>query len=106
MHEGRWIACATNFHLVECSNEVGNCGGFHSEIALIIAMLQTGWSDNDHQLVLDYSPCSNCANAIVSSDLFRSVHYSNVTKHDRRGIKILLQSGIVCCHSNVEDFIG
>ena len=77
----------------QCSNEVGNCGCAHAEPRAIIAALKSEWYV-DCILVCDYSPCSNCANIIIDSGIVTKVGYNILTEHDKRGVKLLKNSGI------------
>lgn len=64
-----------------CSNEVGNCGCMHAEIRLLLQ------NPNLHGLmVCQYSPCTQCANAIVESNRVTGVIFQIYTEHDLRGL--------------------
>lgn len=64
-----------------CSNEIGNCGCMHAEIRLLL--------HNPHihgLMACQYSPCTQCANAIVDSRRVTGVVYLIPTQHDLRGL--------------------
>ena len=67
---------------------VGSCGCMHAEIRLILRMLE----EDLHRsaplvIVTTYSPCSQCANAIVRcGDYIKGCCYGYLTEHDKRGL--------------------
>ena len=86
----------------QCTNEVGNCGCAHAEpkalLEAVYNMTAAGTPDlNKLGLVMVclYSPCTSCANVIVSADQFiGGVVYRNFTEHDPRGVTILERAGV------------
>lgn len=82
----------------ECSGEKGNCGCIHAEIRLLLTTEGRGI------LHSTYSPCTNCANAIVASNRFAAVLYDIPTEHDLRGIEFL-RNRVLCLNTSsiVED---
>lgn len=75
-----------------CSNVVGNCGCAHAEPRAIMAALRQRW--DACTLICKYSPCTNCANIIVDSQIVKKVVWEIDTGHDMRGIEILRNSKI------------
>ncbi len=77
----------------KCSNEVGNCGCSHSEPRLVRDMLKLNNTLPDMPLVMlcTYSPCTNCANIVIDSQLFCGIIYDILTEHDKRGAEFLKQ---------------
>ena len=76
----------------ECTNEVGNCGCSHSEPRVVQSILNFYREDDKLILVCTYSPCTNCANIIIDSNLFGGVIYDILTLHDLRGEKFLREA--------------
>lgn len=76
-----------------CTNEVGACGCAHAEVSAILATLQShSYSELQQRhvaMVTLYSPCSNCAHAIISCGFINSVVYNILTEHDKRGVALL-----------------
>lgn len=74
-----------------CSGEIGKCGCIHAEVALLLndPLLARGI------LCVNYSPCTNCANAIIASKRIVAVLYKTLTEHDPRGVEWLCNAGIV-----------
>ena len=82
----------------ECSNVVGGCGCLHAEQRAIYSMLTTYKIRlGKMQMVVQYSPCTNCANAIILSQLFDTVYFETLTEHDPRGLEILKKNGVKVC---------
>lgn len=79
----------------ECSNEVGKCGCSHSEPRLTIDLLRFRAPRRSIIMAVGYSPCSNCANIMVDSQLYCGCVYDILTEHDVRGLDILRRGGIV-----------
>ena len=77
---------------------VGTCGCMHAEVKVILRMLEDCVHHRNKNLLLvtSYSPCSNCASAIVTvRDFIKGVIYGVITEHDKRGIAHL-QHHIPC----------
>lgn len=76
----------------KCTNVKGNCGCVHAEQVAICAALKARlrgiW------LIQNYSPCTHCANLIVTSGIVDGIVYKIDTKHDMRGLAILNMVGI------------
>jgi deoxycytidylate deaminase len=78
-----------------CTDEVGGCGCIHSEFYAITSLLRNGWAQSLGQgngalyLAVTYSPCTPCANLIVTSQIIRGCFWLEDTQHDLRGIDIL-----------------
>lgn len=80
-----------------CSNEVGNCGCIHAEFhALRYCIWQNGYYSHEpkYSLLVNYSPCTSCANLIVASYCIERVYYVTLTEHDKRGIIHLEKGGV------------
>jgi len=73
----------------ECTNEVGNCGCMHSEPKAIIEGLKKGFKKKEFIMLCTYSPCTNCANIIISSGIVKGIIYTILTEHDKRGDALL-----------------
>ena len=71
----------------ECSNKIANCGCIHAEIKLINDVVATLKAEYvmQHILLCSYSPCTQCANAIIYCGLIDAVIYDRITPHDLRG---------------------
>ena len=76
-----------------CSNEVGNCGCMHAEVKAILLLPM---NLRFLELYSLYSPCSQCANAILFCGRVKTVYYVHDTEHDMRGLQILRTGGIPC----------
>lgn len=80
----------------KCSNVVGNCGCSHAEpraILKYLKLLGKKYKDNVWSIMIcTYSPCTNCANIIVDSNIITAVVYKILTEHDIRGAEILKRS--------------
>jgi deoxycytidylate deaminase len=72
-----------------CTNEVGNCGCCHAEPRAVIKALKNRYFKEDCILVCTYSPCTNCANIILASEIITGVVYDILTEHDKRGAELL-----------------
>jgi deoxycytidylate deaminase len=80
-----------------CTNEIGNCGCAHAEPKVVIDLAITGammGGDPRFALMCTYSPCTNCANIILSLPSIVQVLYRTETRHDMRGLTILMNAGI------------
>lgn len=77
-----------------CSNIVGNCGCSHAEPRLVQNLLKIGNKIKDMPLIIicTYSPCTNCANIIIDSKLFKGCIYDILTEHDIRGTEFLKET--------------
>jgi deoxycytidylate deaminase len=74
----------------KCLNIVGGCGCSHAEPRLVQSVLQlSGIVKMPLILMCSYSPCTNCANIIIDSKLFRGCIYDVLTLHDIRGAEFL-----------------
>lgn len=87
----------------ECTNEVGNCGCSHSEPRVVQAAIEEWDMDEKLILVCTYSPCTNCANIIIDSELFGLVIYDILTEHDKRGEKFLREAMEVLSRKEVNE---
>jgi deoxycytidylate deaminase len=80
----------------QCSGEVGNCGCAHAEPRALMYTLNLLNREDELWLLTQYSPCTNCANAIVdASELLTNlvgVAWVIDTEHDMRGANILAHS--------------
>jgi deoxycytidylate deaminase len=76
----------------ECTNEVGNCGCSHAEPRLVQAALEENYSEMPLIILCTYSPCTNCANIVIDSGLFKGIIYSILTEHDKRGAQFLKEA--------------
>lgn len=83
-----------------CSGEIGKCGCIHAEVSLLLALPK--WARGI--LCVNYSPCTNCANAIIASRAVAAVLYSTLTEHDPRGVEWLKNAGIITLQEG--DFIA
>lgn len=80
-----------------CSGARGDCGCIHAEQKMASMMFRNpSWFDM-HELVLmtPWSPCTHCANLIVTFDVFSGIFYDQPTMHDTRGVEILKNSLVV-----------
>ncbi len=76
-----------------CTNIVGNCGCSHAEPRMVMKLLHDGYAGGKKFVLLcEYSPCTNCANIILDSNLFHGIIYHKLTEHDVRGRDYLLQA--------------
>jgi deoxycytidylate deaminase len=78
---------------VHCTNERGNCGCVHAEVRAVLAATRR---HEDILLLQNYSPCTNCANLIVESQVVLGVYWLIDTDHDMRGIDILHRGNVAC----------
>lgn len=83
--QGR-MASATNYNEGHCTNEPGKCGCKHAEIALLEKM------PKPHKVFLTYSPCVNCAEALISAGV-REVQYLNPYRI-LDGLEMIIAAGI------------
>jgi deoxycytidylate deaminase len=80
-----------------CTDIVGGCGCIHSEFKAIVWCLNERDQlpkDGKFNLAVLYSPCTPCANLIVTSGIIKIVHFLYDTDHDMRGINILHAGGV------------
>ena len=87
-----------------CSNVRGDCGCIHGEQKMVGEMVHAPRAFNRHELVVmtPWSPCTHCANLIVTLDMFSAVVYDLPTPHDTVGIDILAKVGIPMFQLNAE----
>lgn len=80
-----------------CTNEVGNCGCIHAEFRAAEQCIREH-ARYAHEprfaLLVNYSPCTSCANLIVVSCCIDRVYYITPTEHDMRGLRHLEKAGI------------
>jgi deoxycytidylate deaminase len=77
----------------KCTNEVGNCGCSHAEPRMVLEALDQNYAENMPLIMLcTYSPCTNCANIVIDSGLFKGIIYSILTEHDKRGAQFLKEA--------------
>lgn len=70
----------------ECSGELASCGCCHSEIKVIQKLLQSAPHPMFQYILLcSFSPCTQCTNAIIHSEIIDAVIYDKITEHDLRG---------------------
>jgi deoxycytidylate deaminase len=81
-------AKACNYNEGECTNEIGNCGCKHAEIALLEKM------PNPNVVVVSMSPCKACAEALISAGV-RLVMYQEEYRLTE-GLELLKKSGVEC----------
>jgi len=80
-----------------CSGERGNCGCIHAEQrALEFCIREHAYYSDEPRfaLLVNYSPCTNCANMIVASMVIDRVYFITMTEHDKRGVRHLQHAGI------------
>ena len=80
------IAYATNGNEAECTNNVGNCGCIHAEIALLKKL------PNPEIVLVSHSPCLNCAKALVQANV-KKVRY-HIPYRLTEGIEYLKEQGV------------
>lgn len=76
----------------KCTNVVGGCGCSHSEPRVIMKAMMSSLFCSYNQkaiMVCTYSPCTNCANIIIDSDIVEGIVWSILTEHDKRGAEFL-----------------
>lgn len=78
-----------------CSNEVGNCGCIHAEFRAIETAIRRRQSSLEkYALLVNFSPCTSCANLIAVSWCIDRVYYIEITEHDKRGLRHLEKAGV------------
>lgn len=77
-----------------CSNEVGNCGCIHAEFRAVTGALMRQSYGSKFSLLINFSPCTSCANLIAVSCCIDRVYYITLTEHDKRGLKHLEKAGV------------
>ncbi len=80
-----------------CSNEVGNCGCIHAEFRAVERCIREHayyYHEPRYALLINYSPCTSCANLIAVSGCIDRVYYITLTEHDKRGLKHLEKAGV------------
>lgn len=75
-----------------CSNEVGNCGCFHSEPQAILAAPRI--QNRTAIMLTRYAPCTTCANLIIGSRRVSYVLWRYDTPHDQRGLELIKLAGL------------
>jgi deoxycytidylate deaminase len=75
----------------ECLNIVGGCGCSHAEPRLVQNVLGIK-QEMPLIIVCTYSPCTNCANIVIDSKLFKGCIYDILTEHDIRGETFLREA--------------
>lgn len=73
-----------------CSGVIGGCGCYHAEIRMLIENATTA---KGSVAVVTYSPCTNCANALIHSGVI-AVIYGIFTEHDPGAVDRLKSAGI------------
>lgn len=71
-----------------CTNEKGNCGCEHAE------MIRLRECPNPGVWLTTYSPCYNCALAVIKSDKCTGWVYRHLAEHHPRGIEIFSHTNI------------
>lgn len=86
-----------------CNGIKGACGCPHAEPKLMLSVESEGLSTMKSSVICcSYSPCTNCANIILSSrHKFDRLVYGQFTEHDPRGLEILHSSGFQTISSEV-----
>lgn len=79
-----------------CSGEKGNCGCCHAEPRAILTALTAFGQQRKGIMLCSYSPCTACANTILSVDFIVAVVYDIATEHDLRGIDLLRE--VIPCY--------
>lgn len=85
-----------------CTGERGNCGCPHAELKLLMDALRSGMR-GPFIMATNYSPCTSCAHAIIASGIVSAVAFFHTTKHDTRGIFLLIYFGIQTVMLPTED---
>jgi deoxycytidylate deaminase len=80
------IAYATNGNETECTNNAGNCGCIHAEIALLKKL------PNPEIVLVSHSPCLACAKALVQVNV-KKVRY-HIPYRLTEGIEYLKEQGV------------
>ncbi len=76
----------------ECSGELASCGCMHSEQKVIMDLV--GSIHNpvfQYLMIISYSPCTQCSNIIIASNMIDCIVYDKITQHDLRGEDRLYQ---------------
>ena len=74
-------------------HEWSNCNELHGEMNAILFAGKNGISLRDSTIYTIYSPCINCAKAILTAGIVKVV-YKNVYKRSTTGIEFLQNHGI------------
>lgn len=80
---------ATNYNPTECTNEVGNCGCIHAEIALLKRM------PNPVAVFVSLSPCLDCAKALEAAGV-QSVYFMKPYRDHAGWDYLVKMAGIIC----------
>lgn len=78
----------------ECTGEKGKCGCAHSEPRAIFKALPSKKCDPPYVMVANYSPCENCANAIIDCGIIHTLIYQHYAPHWPRGVEFLKHSEV------------
>lgn len=76
-----------NYNLTKCTQEEGNCGCVHAEIALLKKM------PNPEIVVVTHAPCLKCAEALVTAGV-RHVYFL-VSYRKWNGVDYLIDNGVL-----------
>ncbi len=80
-----------------CNGIKGACGCPHAEPKLMLKLehATNSFSLRKSIIVCTYSPCTNCANVILSSEHVKisRLAFKHLTEHDQRGLEILKAAG-------------
>lgn len=92
-----------NIHCESFCNTENKCThAVHAEINAIAAAAKAGISLMDSTLYCTYSPCGNCANAVVQAGIRKVVYEKVYTTDGCLGLSILTNNGIKTHHYNPE----
>jgi len=94
------------YNSFECSNELGSCGCEHAEQKVIRELLMSisTWPPVFQYILLSsYSPCTQCANAIIGSKMINTVIYDRVYETDTRGLEMLSKAMPTLSVKTIED---
>lgn len=87
-----WIQMPENskaHHDFAVENEI------HSEMNAILFAAKNGISIDGSDLYVVWSPCINCAKALIQVGI-KNVYYKNLYERDPRGVKFLEENGVKC----------
>ena len=80
----------------KCRNVQGGCGCMHAEQKMMLLLALNGLLRKGPLVLLcTYSPCTTCANNIVTAGFQGVIIFKYLTEHDQDGISILQDSGLI-----------
>ena len=84
-----------------CRNIQGGCGCMHSEQKMMLLLALNGMLRKGPLLMLNtYSPCTTCANNIITAGFQGVIIFKYLTEHDQDGVSILQDGGLMVIPSH------